>query len=295
MAEKLYEKAQQKLVEAEPRANSGTNEELKLVKTADKNASTFKAVDEIYDAQTRKWKLVECSLGGESDIDCVFVVRRSFDLENTLQGTHVDIHSKHLQSALQMVFKSTSGQSLVGSAPSVCSRALFHGYNDFRAYVEAMLKPSLKTMKRRKERKHLAEQIAHCRLLLDYIEEDYAKVQAKLKPMLKAGVITFDLIWALFKPNTIAVTSTHANKDELRCFRASHECEYGDNEHGVACYLVKGEYLDNDGDRFGMAKLQAGVQQFKGQVKIASLAVYPLEHHKETDVSARMFRPKSHI
>jgi hypothetical protein len=37
--------------------------------------------------------------------------------------------------------------------------------------------------------------------------------------MLENGLITFDLIWALWKPNTLAFTTTYGSPDEPRVFK----------------------------------------------------------------------------
>lgn len=37
--------------------------------------------------------------------------------------------------------------------------------------------------------------------------------------MLENGLITFDLLWALWKPNTLAYTTTYGSNDEPRVFK----------------------------------------------------------------------------
>ncbi len=37
--------------------------------------------------------------------------------------------------------------------------------------------------------------------------------------MLENGLITFDLLWALWKPNTLAFTTTYGSHDEPRVFK----------------------------------------------------------------------------
>jgi hypothetical protein len=37
--------------------------------------------------------------------------------------------------------------------------------------------------------------------------------------MLENGLITFDLLWALWKPNTLAFTTTYGSPDEPRVFK----------------------------------------------------------------------------
>jgi hypothetical protein len=46
----------------------------------------------------------------------------------------------------------------------------------------------------------------HLRLLLDHINSAYASVLARLAKLLASNDITYDLLWALFKPNSIVYT-----------------------------------------------------------------------------------------
>ncbi len=38
--------------------------------------------------------------------------------------------------------------------------------------------------------------------------------------MLENGIITFDLLWALWKPNTLAFTTTYGSHEQPRVFKA---------------------------------------------------------------------------
>jgi hypothetical protein len=250
-----------------------------------KNPLRFKRVDEIHDERSRSWKLVEGSCARDVEFDCVFLIRRSFDINGSLKGTYIDIQSKPLHKSLQELFRDDLGLGLLRKVPGVSSRSLFHGYDEIKDYIDTTLQRRLEKAETSKEKSYVKEQIAQCKLLLSYIDEDFMAVKAKLEAMLTAGVITYDLVWALFKPGSIAITSTHEGKGEPRCFQVSHSCEYQERERGLEAYVVNGRYLENDGVRFGMTDVQATVQLFTGQKRITSLDVYPLDCHKHTEVS----------
>ena len=48
--------------------------------------------------------------------------------------------------------------------------------------------------------------LEHLDLLLDFIKTAYASTTERLGPLLEKDQITYDLLWTLFKPNTLAYT-----------------------------------------------------------------------------------------
>jgi len=60
-----------------------------------------------------------------------------------------------------------------------------------------------------------------------------------LYPMLENGLITFDLLWALWKPNTLAFTTTYGSPDESRVFKV----EMAEKHFSI----MKGEYYYVEG------------------------------------------------
>jgi hypothetical protein len=250
-----------------------------------KNALEFKRIDQVWDITLRDYKLVESTAEQKDEFDCVFTVRRKFDWDGRHKETQVDIKSKVLRNALQAVFKECKGISLVEEVPQIDPRTLFHYYGELQTYVKKTLKPKLKRAKRTKKRKLLTQEIAQCKLLLGYVDEDYAATRKALKPMLKAGTITYDLCWALFKPNTIAFAPTYSNKDDPRCFKVDVTYEYESWLTGAKSWVVDGRYLEYDGKVFGLGDHQVQISAFKGHKKITSLAAYPLEYHEDPKVS----------
>jgi hypothetical protein len=250
-----------------------------------KNALEFKRIDQVWDITLRDYKLVESTAEQKDEFDCVFTVRRKFDWDGRHKETQVDIKSKVLRNALQAVFKECKGISLVEEVPQIDPRTLFHYYGELQTYVKKTLKPKLKRVKRTKKRKLLTQEIAQCKLLLGYVDEDYAATRKALKPMLKAGTITYDLCWALFKPNTIAFAPTYSNKDDPRCFKVDVTYEYESWLTGAKSWVVDGRYLEYDGKVFGLGDHQVQISAFKGHKKITSLAAYPLEYHEDPKVS----------
>ncbi|KAF2127504.1 P-loop containing nucleoside triphosphate hydrolase protein [Dothidotthia symphoricarpi CBS 119687] len=254
-----------------------------LPKAVKKNAHEFKRINQVWDTQIHDYKLVESTTEQKDEFDCVFTVRRRFDWDGKHRETQVDIKSKVLRNVLQEVLKECKSISLVEETPHIDPHTLFHYYDELEAHVKKTLKPKLKRAKRSKEKKQLKQQIAQCKLLLGYIDEDYAKTRKALKPMLKAGTITYDLCWALFKPNTIAFTPTYGNKDDARCFKVDFAYEYESWLSGAKSWYVNGRYLEYDGKVFGLGDHEVQIPAFKGHKKITSLAAYPLKYHRDPE------------
>ncbi|KAI8941869.1 hypothetical protein NX059_003066 [Plenodomus lindquistii] len=253
----------------------------KLEKPIKKNSLEFKRVDQVYDMKIHDWKLVESNKDSKDEFDCVFTVRRRLDWDGKYKETQVDIKSNILRNALQDVFKECKSISLVEETPQIDPHTLFHYYDELKNYVKKTLKPKLRKAKKSKTKKQLIQQIAQCKLLLSYIDEDYDATRKALKPMLKAGTITYDLVWALFKPNTIAFTPTYTNKDDPRCFKVDFTYEYESWMTGQKSWVIDGRYLEYDGKTFGLGDHQVTVSAFKGHRKITSLSAYPLKYHKD--------------
>lgn len=209
----------------------------------------------------------------------IFTVRRRFDCENRYLETFVDIKSKPLRDALAKVMNGVKGVSLVQETAVVDPNMLFLYLEETRQYMKE-LKQAAKTLKKKKARKMSAVKAAHLQILIRYLDADYAETKKTLYPLLDANMITYDLLWALFKPNTIAYTPTYGNEDEPRAFKI----EYSTKETsfmGGQWYSVEGRYLEYDGKSFGMGTIAARVESFKGVRKITGLACYPLAYHRD--------------
>jgi len=159
---------------------------------------------------------------------------------------------------------------------------LFLYLEEIKKYYRKELRPQLKKEKKKKLKKRLTAQIDHLKLLASYLDEDFEETKNTLYPMLKAGNITFDLLWALFKPNTIAYTATYGANEDPRCFKVDYANKESSFMRGE-WYSIEGRYLEYDGKRFGLGEFESTIDSFKGPRKITSLAAYPLEYHKDPE------------
>ena len=193
----------------------------------------------------------------------------------------MDIKSKPLREALAKIMDGVKGVSLVEETAVVDPNMLFLYLEESRQYMKDQKQLS-KTEKKRKAKKVAATKAAHLKVLVKYLDTDYAETKKTLYPLLQSNMITFEYLWALFKPNTIVYTSTYGNQDEPRAFKV----EYATKEYSFMrgeWYCIEGRYLEYDGKSFGMGGMEVNVESFKGARKITSLACYPLKYHRETD------------
>ncbi|KAJ5179240.1 hypothetical protein N7492_002450 [Penicillium capsulatum] len=243
----------------------------------------FKRVDQLWDNTIHKYKLTETVDDPDADEwdQYIFTVRRKFNWENKYLETVVDIKSKHLRDALAKVMDGVKGVSLVQEPAAVDPNMLFLYLEETRQYMKDLKRQS-RSEKKKKARKSAAAKAAHLKVLVKYLDTDYADTKKTLYPLLEANTITFDLLWALYKPNTIAYTPTYGNSDEPRAFKVEYAIKETSFMKG-SWYSVEGRYLEYDGKDYGFGTISADVESFKGARKITSLACYPLQYHRDSE------------
>lgn len=237
----------------------------------------------MWDNTIHNYKLTETvdDTGANEWDQYIFTVRRKFDWENKYLETVVDIKSKHLRDALAKIMDGVKGVSLVQETAVVDPNMLFLYLEETRAYMKELKQQAKKETK--KKAKKLADlKAAQLKVLIKYLDTDYAETKKTLYPLLEANMITFDLLWALYKPNTIAYTSTYGNQDEPRAFKIEYATKESSFMKGQ-WYSIEGRYLEYDGKSFGMGTMAAEVEFFKGVRKITSLGCYPLKYHREAE------------
>lgn len=144
------------------------------------------------------------------------------------------------------------GVSLVEETPCVDPNLLFLYLEDLRK-LSKQLKNKKITVKKGKKKaiKRNETKRKHLKVLLKYLDKDYAATKKTLYPMLESGLISFEYLWALYKPNTLAYTTTYGSADEPRAFKielAEKEFSFMKGEW----YSIEGKYLEYDGKTWGM-------------------------------------------
>lgn len=204
----------------------------------------FKRVDQVWDNSIHNYKLQDTAEATAENLyeDYLFHVRRNFDWEGKYKATYIDIKSKLLRECLQDVMGNIKGVSLVEDTPKLDPNMLFLYLEEFRDYLKELkkAKPSgADKHERKKQQKRIDGKRQHLKILVKYIDKDYDQVKSSLYPMLQNGLITFDLLWALWKPNTLAYTTTYGSHDEPRVFKV----EMAEKHHTI----IKGDFYYIEG------------------------------------------------
>ncbi|KAM0276484.1 hypothetical protein ACHAQH_006711 [Verticillium albo-atrum] len=244
----------------------------------------YKRVDQVWDSTIHNFKLQSTAEGGSDAQYDAFVlqIRRVFDFEGKYKSTTVDVKSKLLRECLQDVVGNIKGVSLVDNTPRLDPNLLFLYLDDLREYGKKLKRAdTVGTTKRarQKDQRRNEEKRRHLKVLLAYLDKDYAQVKKSLYPMLENGLITFDLLWALWKPNTLAYTATYGSEDEPRVFKVEAAEKHSSFVKGDF-YFIDGKYFEYDGKQFGYGGFAEEVADFRGARKITSLNCYPLKYHK---------------
>lgn len=100
----------------------------------------------------------------------------------------------------------------------------------------------------------------HLRLLLNYVNSAYTSVSAYLTELLANNNITYNLLQALFKPNSIVYICCVGTK-KLRCIKLDFTEERVTKQR-VKYFRVEGHYLDSDGKVFSKSCIAIGIEKF---------------------------------
>ncbi|KAL4929391.1 ATP-binding protein [Aspergillus undulatus] len=198
----------------------------------------------------------------------VFVVRNHVDARSKKTTTFIDIKSEVLRDALRVDLQNVRVVSLLEDKPSIEQNILFHFLPELHDHIQ-----KFQDYKDRDPR-----QLQHLTLLTNYLDNAYASTTQRVASLLPHRKITYDLLWALFKPGDL-VYSTCLGTGKPRCviFDAGEEAV----QDGVIYYKLECRYLDFDGWTFGEACITLGIEKFRGAKLINSFQAFPLHHHPD--------------
>ncbi|KAF8422936.1 P-loop containing nucleoside triphosphate hydrolase protein [Tirmania nivea] len=119
----------------------------------------------------------------------------------------------------------------------------------------------------------LTEDVKYINLFIRFIKSELRKEIASYNSLIPQGLVSYDIIWTIFPPNTKFLVHTHNNQPALYQLRKGVEVNEGCNPRfHLDCFGI-----DHDGFNFGYVASAAGVPPFEGTLPIASLPAVPLE------------------
>ncbi|KAJ5115522.1 hypothetical protein NUU61_001281 [Penicillium alfredii] len=234
-----------------------------------RSAPQFKKIVETWDKDAYKYKVAE-SVESSNDQDdlCkyVFVVRERVDRKSEEVTPYIDIKSEWLRDILRGVMQNIKAISLMENEPSIEQNILFHFLAELEEYAEGL----------KNDPKFDIKHIEHLGLLIEHLKYTYASTSHRLHSMLQHSHITYDLLWALFKPGS-HVFATCFGTGEQRCvvFDAGQEM----TQDNITFFNLECRFLDYDGVRFGEAGIFLRILKFRGSKPIKELEAFPLYHH----------------
>jgi hypothetical protein len=98
---------------------------------------------------------------------------------------------------------------------------------------------------------------------------------------MKDKMITYDLLWTLFKPGTM-IHCKCIGSEAIRCIRfvsGEYQSPIDKPEH----FYIEGRCIDYDGKAFGETATATGILKFQGSRRIDQLDAFPLKYHPEEE------------
>jgi hypothetical protein len=112
-------------------------------------------------------------------------------------------------------------------------------------------------------------------LFYNILEEELRDTLAQRNDLIRNGVITHALLWTLFEPNDVVISSSDSPRGYI-FVQANVEVQ-------SQSWLVTCKHIDYNGKKFGYMDERFTVNPFVGTQPITSLPVYPLKYHPEKD------------
>ncbi|KAH7000859.1 P-loop containing nucleoside triphosphate hydrolase protein [Ilyonectria destructans] len=230
----------------------------------------YKRVEEAWDDKSWKYKIVETAGPGVKDLDqYVFLVRDRIDRKTDEITSFIDVKSPSLRDVLREVCRDIRVVSLAEETPSIDRNILFHVRGELKAHQRRAVDSQNKTAAQ------------HLGLLVDCIESTFQPTDQQLSVLLAKKEITYDLIWALSKPNTEVYTTCKGTDAPMSALY--NHCEERLDLDGSKFMYLEIRYLSSNGKTLGEVTAGRKIPYFRGTKKIEFLQVYPLEYHPEKE------------
>ncbi|GIK05562.1 hypothetical protein Aspvir_009675 [Aspergillus viridinutans] len=192
-------------------------------------------------------------------------MRKNHDDGKPLVLDSIVVQSSSLKKTLGEVFDGYKG--ITPSLKKVVFKSPFHPfYHRWGLFTEIV---------ERQKREDTAS-AAYSVLLYNELQKELGDVMSEIHDHIHHGVITYQLLWALFEPGELIV----ASKGGHERFYVVQGCKYNAKDGYLA---VTANFVDWDGRRFGYAKETLAICEYPGTQAITSLSAYPADLHPSQD------------
>jgi len=200
------------------------------------------------------------------------VSKQSFDETHKLTGTTLEINSPHILKALSDVITYYPGEALDFSSKFVIEdpyMMLVHHREEIQKYRENIEDMTTKM---------------HIALLLDYLDDEAGPKGVEINEQIKAGVITFPVLWMIYKPGDLICQYSNGH---TRLFQVRRH-GYGESRNGGKYFDISCSFVSFDGVKVGIASDKLRIwdrKEFFGlfPTSITSLSVFPFKFLDEEE------------
>ncbi len=120
----------------------------------------------------------------------------------------------------------------------------------------------------------------HLKLLWKVLDDEFEETIKRTKDLVANGVMDYVTIWTVFEPGKMIFTLINGQE---RVFRLQNGC-YGYDSYQLCC-----DFVQWDGERFGLASYTLEICQFRGTTPIIQLEAFPLAYHpKRCELESRL-------
>ncbi|KAF6813996.1 hypothetical protein CMUS01_12723 [Colletotrichum musicola] len=186
---------------------------------------------------------------------------------NPLSLHSIVVQSASLKKTLGEVFEGFEG--ITTSLKKLVFKAPFHPFYYRWSTLQQILE---------KQKKLEPDAGKYTQLLYNILEKELRDVMAEIKDLLDNKVMTYSLLWALFEPGGLVVTTEE--QDER--FFIAHRCAYNAKEGYLG---VHAKFVDWNGERFGYSDESLCICEYHGTRPITDLGVYPARFHSSIEAS----------
>ena len=111
----------------------------------------------------------------------------------------------------------------------------------------------------------------HLALLWDFIETELRTLLQKIKDYRRHGICDYSTIWTVFEPKSLIFAHRYGREQLYRCV-------HGFKDDGV--YNLEAQYVDWDGEKFGLASANISIHAFHGTKSLSSLPAIPIAYYQ---------------
>ena len=201
--------------------------------------------------------------------DFAMLIRRKVNKDGDAVSTDVEIRSPIIRKALQGILATYAFLNLA-AVPIVITKpyaALFHYRDEIRAYASAPERTS--------------EETHHLNVLTEFLYKNIGLAEKQYTQMNIKGMITFDLLWTLFRAEDDVVSQNDYFK---QIYRVVH-CRGNQKPTRTVkrSFISKSGVGASNAGKFGPAQETLTIPEFSSTRRITQLAFFPVKCLSEED------------